>query len=511
MATVADGCVSTRLCMMHPGRSDAAAGDGVRVGGAAYPSQPPADWPAWVPASPRPAAAPGSQSPPPTPPSSSRGPILAVLAVVAVVLLGAVGVGVLVSRVDDDTAGGPPSTVDLDDPAITAPPSEEPVDPALPSIPGLDPGPPIAVPEERARPLEEVLPEIIDFVERTRGQEFVTDPVVQAVPDGEFVDLLREARTEDEIEALRDATVTDVALGLVQPGTDLVDVLDAAGEVSVLGFYRPDTEELYVKGDAITPLVQTTIAHELTHALDDQIFDLGRIDALAERDTEEAFAFLALVEGTASFVGDAYRAQLSPEDAAAADDEELALGFQQLPGLIEVPPAFLVEQQIPYASGQRFVDALLADGGTGALDAAYEAPPTTSEQVLDPEVFVAGEGAVALQPLEAPPAPAQVAEEVAFGAADLRLLELVGDPMGALLDPAIGVLDPVPGFGGGRMVSWEAAGEACVSIEAVGDDAAGSATIEDLLTAWAGAAPGAEVSSRPGGTGVEVITATRCV
>ena len=100
---------------------------------------------------------------------------------------------------------------------------------------------------------------------------------------------------------------------------------------------------------------------------------------------------------------------------------------------------------------------------------------------------------------------------MAFGAADLRLLELVADPMSGLLDPDIGVLDPVPGFGGGRMVSWEEAGEACVAIEAVGDDAAGSATIEDLLTAWAGAAPGAEVSSRPGGTGVEVITATRCV
>lgn len=508
MATTARRPVSTRLSMMHPARPDAAADDGLRVGGAAYPVGPPADWPAWVP--PRiPTGGGGPQGPGPAH-DPGRGPVLMVLVVVAALLLGAVGVGFLVSGAGDtDEAGGPPSTVDLDDPEITAPPSEEPIDPIIPSIPGLDPESPIEIPAERARPLSDVLPEIIDFVERTRGQQFVTDPVVEAVPDDEFVDLLRQARTEDEIEALRVATVTDVALGLVPPGTDLTEVFDAAGEVSVLGFYRPDTGELYVKGDVITPLVQVTIAHELTHALDDQIFDLGRIEDLAERPTEEAFAFLALVEGTASFVGDAYRAQLSPEDAAAADDEELALGFRQIPGLIEVPPSFLVEQQVPYVSGQRFVQAILDDGGTAALDDAYDAPPTTSEQVLDVEVFVAGDAAVGLQPLEVPPAPADLAEVAAFGAADLRLLELVSDPMSGLLDPDAAALEPVPGFGGGQLVSWEEDGAACVSIEAVGDDAAGSATIASLLRDWASAS-GAEVSTRPGGNGIEVVAATRC-
>ncbi|QYG92159.1 hypothetical protein HC251_06700 [Iamia sp. SCSIO 61187] len=484
-------------------------GTGLQVGGARYPDRPPEHWPAYAPP---PASAWGVPAGPPPPGPDGGGPrpwpvAAAVLAIVVVLGLVIVGVGAVVSSSDDAQDEATDTTIDLSDPEITAPPSEEPIQPTLPnmpSLPELTPGGPD--PAEQARPLAEVLPEIIDFVEETRGQEFRTDPVVQAVPDDEFVGLLEDAQAE-EADALVAAGVTDAALGLIPPGTDLAAIAAEAGAVSVLGFYDPETDELYVKGDVITPFVQTVIAHELTHALDDQVFDLGRLDAMVEAGDESAFGFLALVEGTASFVGDAYRAQLSPEDAAAADAEELALGFDQLPSLIDIPPAYLVESLVPYASGQRFVEALLDAGGTTAVDAAYMDPPTTSEQVLDPAVYEAGEEAVDLNDLVAP---GEVVDEGTFGAADLRLLEVVSDPMSALVDPDVGLLEPFEGFGGGQYVSWTEGGESCVLLEAVGDDAAGSAAIADALDAWAAAAPGASVGSRVGGNGLDVITATRC-
>ena len=257
----------------------------------------------------------------------------------------------------------------------------------------------------------------------------------------------------------------------------------------------------------MTPFVQVVIAHELTHALDDQHFDLSQLDELEEQADEAAFAYLSLVEGTASFVGDAYKAQLAPDDAAAYQAEEYAIGLEQLPSAMGLPPFLLIGGQVPYASGQRFVEGLVDGGGMAAVDAAYADPPTTSEQILDPAVAAAAEAPVALTPPEAP-AGVEVVEEGAFGAVDLRLLEVVSDPLTALIDPNIGQIEPVPGFGGGRYVSWTDGGQSCIALEAVGDDAAGSATIADALEAWAGAAPGAEVGSRTGGSGVDVITAT---
>jgi hypothetical protein len=429
--------------------------------------------------------------------------------VVIVLALFIVGVGALVASSDGADDEATDTTIDLSDPEITAPPSEEPIDPQMPTIPGFDPGfdPGGGVdPTARARPLAEVLPELIAFVEETRQLQFVTDPVVQAVTDDEFEAKLAEDQTEQNPDIEADA-VASIALGLLPTGFDVVAATEALGAVSVFGFYDPETKELYVKGDQVTPFVQAVIAHELTHALDDQHFDLTKLDDLDERPDESAFAYLSLVEGTASYVGDAYKAQLSPEDDAAYQAEEYAIGLEQLPSAMGLPPLLLVGGQVPYASGQRFVQGLVDGGGMAAVDAAYADPPTTSEQILDPGA--PAEGAVALTPPEAP-AGVEVVDEGAFGAVDLRLLELVSDPLSSLIDPNIGQIEPVPGFGGGRFVSWTDDGQSCIAFEAVGDDAAGSATIATALDAWAGSAPGADVGSRVGGSGIDVVTATRC-
>lgn len=481
---------------------------GLRVGGAAYPTRPPEQWPDHAPG-PAWGGPPGSGPvPPPDDDRSDRTwpVVVTAVAVVAVLALVIVGVGTFVSSSDGDDEATD-TTVDLSDPEITAPPSEEPIEPTMPSLPGLDPGSGVD-PTERAQPLEDVLPDIIRFVEETRGQQFVTEPDVQAVPDDEFEQHLADAQAE-EMEDLEATAVAGTALGQLPPGFDLEEATNGLAATSVLGFYDPDSEELFVKGDQVTPFVQHVIAHELTHALDDQVFDLGRLDELTTRGDESAFGFLSLVEGTASYVGSAYRDQLSPEDAEAFEAEQYALGLDQLPSAMGLPPILLVEGQVPYASGERFVEALLAEGGTAELDTAYGEPPTTSEQILEPDVFLAGEGAVTLRPLEAPSG-AEVADQGAFGAADLRLLDLVSDPMSTLIDPNVGALEPVPGYGGGQYVSWTEGGRSCISLEAVGDDAAGSSTIQEALETWADFAPGAEVSSRVGGNGLDVITAQRC-
>jgi hypothetical protein len=423
-----------------------------------------------------------------------------VVGVVAALVLLAVAVGALTGGGDDgdDLAADPTGETATTLPPDTVDPGTS---PPLPSLP-IDPGQPGTDPEQLARPLEEVLPEIIDFVEQTRGHEFVTDPVVEAVAEAEFEERLADTSEADE-DALRTDQTALRGMGIIDPDTDLVDATRTAGAGGVLGFYQPATGELLVKGDVVTPLVQTVIAHELTHALDDQIFDLSRLDELATRPDESAFGLVSVVEGTARWVEYQYREQMSPEEQGAVQTEELELGMDQM-DLLDLPLPLLVQTQIPYSVGHTFVSALVDEGGLDLLDVAVQRPPTTSEQVLDLDVFLERQPATRV----ADPQPASGGTAVdrgAFGAVDLRMLEVVADPVGAAA-ALTGQLEPVDGYGGGRYVSWTSAqGEDCVTIHVVGDEGPGAAEVDRVMTAWA-ASMGADLTT---GFGMQV--ATSCV
>lgn len=470
--------------------------DGLIVDGVQYPAGPPEHWPSAPPWPVAPGSGPGGAPPGPPPGTRSPGRIIAAVAIVAVLLV--VGVIALVGRSDDggdDLADAGPSTPSTEGPSGSVDPA--PPTTADPFDPGTGSGP------SEPRLLSEVLPGLIDFVERTRGHRFLTTPEVEAVTDEEFEDRLAELQTDD-VELLEAATVTQVGLGLIEPGTSLADIAGELGAAAVLGFYLPDTDELLVKGDQVTPLVQITIVHELTHALDDQLSDLGRLDGLSQLDDESGFGLQVVAEGTARHVDTAFRDQMDPDTAAAAEAEELQLGLDQMMGLIDVPPSFLIASQVPYGSGQRLVDAILERGGTPQLDRAFARPPTTSEQVLEPDLFFAREQAIKVTP---PTAEGAVVEEGRFGAVDLRLLQLAGDPLSVVGEAATGAVDPVPGYGGGRYVSWSDGGRSCARVTLVGDDAEGTAAIGQILDEWlTGIGSGGSVES---GTGDELV-ATRC-
>jgi hypothetical protein len=417
---------------------------------------------------------------------------------VAVVVLLVVAVGVMV--VDDD--GGDDVAVDTQpvEPADPTLPGESPSLPSLPidpSDPGLDD------PGSSARPLADVLPEIIDFVEETRGHDFLTEPVVEAVDEAEFEDRFT-AIQQSEAEALEVDQTALRATGIIYPDTDLLEASTQAGVGGVLGFYQPATGELLVKGDVVTPLVQAVIAHELTHALDDQHFELDRLEAYAERPDESAFGLLSVVEGTARWVETQYRDQMSTDDQVALEREELELGLSQTETMLDLPLPLLVQSAVPYTVGAALVEAVVIEGGLDLLDDTFERPPTTSEQVLDPSVFLARQPSTPV-PAPQPAAGGTRVAEGAFGAVDLRMLEIVGDPAGAF-SAFDGHLLPVDGFGGGRYVSWtSSSGDDCITIHVVGDPGGGAAEVGRILDEWAPAV-GAQVTTA---FGMEV--ATSCV
>lgn len=473
---------------------------GMVAGGAQYPPGPPDRWPTWVPPLPGPTMSGGGADPGG---SSERRRAGLVAVGAAVVLLVVVGI---VAWATQDGGGDEVASAST---SSTAPDTTEPFtipqDPVLPSVPGLDPSDPGLDPSDpglgplaEARPLEEVLPELIDFVEVTRGHRFRTAPVVEAVDEATFLERFG-AVVEGSEEELRDAGVAQRALGILEPDSDPVAIQDDLGEQGVLGFYDPETAELVVRGDRVTPYVETIIVHELTHALDDQYFDLERGEVLAQRPDESGFGFFSLTEGSARRVQVAYEEQMSIDDQISAQIEALTSGLGGLsdPTADPLPVPFAVATQLPYGNGAELVEAIVDNGGNQALDAAFRSPPTTSEQVLDPAQYLARDPAFAVP---VPAADGPVVDQGAFGAVDLRLLDVTANPESvvSLLDRSAPVstslsVDPVEGLAGGSYVSWEEGGRSCIRFTVVGDSEAATVDLSSIVTEWevsTGADPG---------------------
>ena len=221
-------------------------------------------------------------------------------------------------------------------------------------------------------------------VEQVRGLEFLRDVAVQPVSADEIAGKLGGAFDETYPEAFYDRrSVAWQTIGVMPRDVDIREALLAFQTGQVVGFYNPVDGELVYRADGGLDLVErVTLAHELTHAIDDQHFDLSRIDRVAATCRDEAFqAALGAVEGSAQFFSIKVLFEFPPDDGDYS-------GLGDGGGMPDGVPPFMVDLQLwPYTAGQSFVTALDGRGGTAEIDAALRRFPTTTEQILHPERF----------------------------------------------------------------------------------------------------------------------------
>jgi hypothetical protein len=187
------------------------------------------------------------------------------------------------------------------------------------------------------------------------------------------------------------------AFGLLPPDASLKDLYITLLGSQVAGLYNPDLKTLYVvsRSGQLGGAEKTTFAHEFTHALQDQNFDLGtlHLDEIGQGD--RSFARLAVVEGDATLSMSLWQIQhLSQEElgqmlAAAGNDPSTRV-------LLDMPPILRETLLFPYIQGLSFVQGLQAAGGWQAVDAAFTKPPASTEQIIHPEKYASGEQPVAV-------------------------------------------------------------------------------------------------------------------
>jgi hypothetical protein len=210
-------------------------------------------------------------------------------------------------------------------------------------------------------------------VEAIRGVEFDETVPVELVTREEYRQS-REGETDDARRAFED--VVWEASFVVDETVDAEAARETVFGASVLGFYS--NGRIVIVTDSDAPTIDTrTLAHELVHALQDQTFGFG-----PERVTRDGtLARNGLVEGDANYVEARYEARCGREWTCLDAPNRSA----------ERPDGFVagIYRTVihPYVSGPRFVAALRERGGWSAVNDAYEAFPTSTEQVIHPERY----------------------------------------------------------------------------------------------------------------------------
>lgn len=207
---------------------------------------------------------------------------------------------------------------------------------------------------------------------------------------------LRQRLEEDLLqdygpEEARKDTIAMSAFDFFPADFELYDFLLDLLTEQITGYYDPESDEFVIIGDdgEFGIMEQVTHAHEYVHALQDQYYDLELLDD-DDLESEAAFAVQALAEGEATFVQTQFMLSGYFEAGQLLElvEESLAVDTAILES---APPVIANELQFPYLTGLEFVQALYVQGGYEAVDAAWQNLPQSTEHILHPERYLAGD------------------------------------------------------------------------------------------------------------------------
>jgi hypothetical protein len=321
----------------------------------------------------------------------------------------------------------------------------------------------LAAPEAAPDPgsLKRLADDITAQVVRLRGLS-LRRPIARGVLSRAEIRRKLEARLAKEVRPAEVAAEGSVLkrLGLIPAQADYAKlVLDLLTD-QVVGFYDPAERQLYIASWMSADMQRPALAHEITHALQDQHFDLKRFTRGAKGNGDRQLARAALVEG---------------DGTGVMLEFALGVGLGSLPpklmGMIKPmlqlfssttfqrTPRYLREVLVfPYTAGLDLILALRKRNGWDRVNALYARPPDSTEQVLHPEKLALRERPVVITPRRlAALAGAKEVWQDTFGEAQLRFyLE-----QHVAHDRAV---TAAAGWGGDRAVAYQLPGGSGVAV-----------------------------------------------
>ena len=243
------------------------------------------------------------------------------------------------------------------------------------------------------------LTEEMALVERLRGLKFERPVAQKTITRDELRPYLLKLLEKELPVAIGDYFRVLDALELIENNPKTLDTLLSLYESQVLAFYDPASDLYYSLSEPpvaleISELIMRTVAiHELTHALQDQRFKAGDRLYAMRGNTDAQMAYHAVLEGEAMLVMiGAFVDQLGQGLQQVVENDMLVDTMSSLanlnPGVpADVPPYFVESLKFPYLAGLKFVIAAYRKGGWAAVDDLHRKPPSSTEQLLHPEVY----------------------------------------------------------------------------------------------------------------------------
>src|SRR5262249_26153581 len=225
-------------------------------------------------------------------------------------------------------------------------------------------------------------------------------PRIVLTPEQLHAQLVDEMSDPESRESIEHSRRLMVALGLLGPDVDLYALEVSFRSGVVLGQYDPDTKELYIISGAERPgpLEQVTYAHEYTHALQDQNYNIRALMPKHSDNSDRDLATSAMLEGDALIMEEIYQAQAmtrAQRDEKRRQERSLsnALDFDQVPLVLQE------ETYFPYVEGPRFIVRVAGENvvrqgletGVGygpVVNRIFERPPTSTAQIIHPEKYL---------------------------------------------------------------------------------------------------------------------------
>lgn len=256
----------------------------------------------------------------------------------------------------------------------------------------------LLTPEEAEAMVREVSAE----VERIRQLQFKTPVAVEIVDGATAREEFSAGLDEKALLNARHTQNAWVHLGLIPVNTDVVDTHLDLAEEEVLGYYEVGSKTFKLLSHVSADEVRSVMAHELTHALEDQHYDLEALQKTAKNE-DHLVAIRSVIEGSAMVTT---LTILNGEGGIAEAKQAATQVGQARAKSIQGAPTFIQRRLLmPYTLGFTFLlrgkpwEWLFDGVQIEDIERAYAQPPHSTRQILHPEQYWIGqrEGAPPLE------------------------------------------------------------------------------------------------------------------
>jgi len=285
--------------------------------------------------------------------------------------------------------------------------------PTQPVPPPEEPKGEVKITPRQAEELFHTVDEILAFDSKETGLPVKREVKRKLTSRDEVVSYLTKHLNDEDTQRLRRSELVLKKFGLLPHDFNLETFLVALLREEVAGYYDPKTKTVNLLDWVPMEEQEPVMAHELTHALQDQDVNLQKWMKRGEKDLAEIKkdptpadiendemdnAREAVLEGQAqammfqyAIAPTGHSVMTSPELVRAMEEESLT-GTPSTKVFNDAPIFLKESMTFPYSYGMDFVIRVLQQGGKNKAFAGILAnPPHTTRQIMQPETYLAGE------------------------------------------------------------------------------------------------------------------------